>query len=189
MNQTNCTYGIVLTEVFGCLKKNIYNQTNYNISTNFTNNTNFNNNTDDEDDENNSLPIYALIMVIFLSMFLLIGVFATINIIYEECKLNSCPCNSNNSNDYQTNNNNIIFKNKFDSVKDIIINVIKSVFQDNQEITMCSICLEDIELGEEISQIKECGHFYHTKCLDTWIVKTSSNATCPLCREKIFYDI
>lgn len=42
----------------------------------------------------------------------------------------------------------------------------------------CSICLED--LNENIMALDECGHSYHTQCIENWL---QYNVTCPMCRK------
>ena len=45
----------------------------------------------------------------------------------------------------------------------------------------CSICLEDFVVGDKIIYLP-CFHYYHSKCIDTW-VKNSDK--CPLCNLEI----
>ena len=45
---------------------------------------------------------------------------------------------------------------------------------------ICSICHEELDLsGNNIYQLPECNHCYHTNCIMTWF-RTSKNS-CPLC--------
>ena len=45
---------------------------------------------------------------------------------------------------------------------------------------ICSICNEELDLsGNNIYQLPECNHFFHTNCIITWF-KTGKNS-CPLC--------
>ena len=46
----------------------------------------------------------------------------------------------------------------------------------------CAICLHAFEIGENISKGRVCGHFFHTECLDPWLLKKTS---CPYCRENL----
>jgi len=43
----------------------------------------------------------------------------------------------------------------------------------------CSICLEDLDRGMSIDQ---CGHVFHSECLDAWL---SEHKSCPMCRVNI----
>jgi hypothetical protein len=43
----------------------------------------------------------------------------------------------------------------------------------------CSICQEDIRLGEEIRSICHCNHSFHINCIDTWFQRS---VRCPNCR-------
>ena len=55
--------------------------------------------------------------------------------------------------------------------------------------TSCSICLELLEseaTGEyRIKSLIECGHRFHTVCINQWLINTNS---CPLCRTLILRD-
>jgi hypothetical protein len=41
---------------------------------------------------------------------------------------------------------------------------------------VCCICLDDISTG---SQIRGCGHVFHTECIQEWFRR---KRVCPLCR-------
>lgn len=43
----------------------------------------------------------------------------------------------------------------------------------------CSICLGDYKETEMLRLLPECGHFFHLKCVDPWLML---KLTCPLCR-------
>ena len=45
----------------------------------------------------------------------------------------------------------------------------------------CIICFDDYSNGEEI-KLLPCGHFYHNKCINSWL---KISQTCPLCRRNI----
>nr|XP_043633633.1 putative RING-H2 finger protein ATL71 [Erigeron canadensis] len=44
----------------------------------------------------------------------------------------------------------------------------------------CTICLADYEPADVIHLLPECGHFFHAKCIDTWL---KVHPTCPVCRK------
>ena len=50
--------------------------------------------------------------------------------------------------------------------------------ENNLNNKLCSICIEDIVVGNEYTKL-ECSHSYHRECLKQWIKVKS---TCPLCR-------
>ncbi|KAM3263024.1 hypothetical protein P3L10_000018 [Capsicum annuum] len=47
----------------------------------------------------------------------------------------------------------------------------------------CSICLESMELDEEVRQLITCRHVFHRGCLDTWV--NHGHVNCPLCRSML----
>ncbi|KAL7123564.1 hypothetical protein ACP275_01G113000 [Erythranthe tilingii] len=48
---------------------------------------------------------------------------------------------------------------------------------------VCTICLEYVELSDEIRELCNCSHLFHRVCLDTWI--DQGQVTCPLCRSML----
>ena len=46
----------------------------------------------------------------------------------------------------------------------------------------CAICLQDYKDGDVISNVKACGHPYHSDCLSAWVEKSM---TCPYCRHDL----
>jgi hypothetical protein len=49
------------------------------------------------------------------------------------------------------------------------------------EDAMCSVCLGEYELGQELRTLP-CAHHFHQPCLDEWLTKSTS---CPLCLQNI----
>lgn len=45
----------------------------------------------------------------------------------------------------------------------------------------CSICME--ELNECV--MLDCGHKFHTNCMNKWLEEQSPEASCPLCRDDL----
>lgn len=43
----------------------------------------------------------------------------------------------------------------------------------------CSICLEELDNGEK-NRVLQCGHIFHTGCIEPWLKKYF---TCPYCRQ------
>ncbi|KAK4435937.1 RING-H2 finger protein ATL70 [Sesamum alatum] len=43
----------------------------------------------------------------------------------------------------------------------------------------CSICLVDYKDNDVLRLLPECGHLFHLKCIDPWLML---HPTCPICR-------
>ncbi|KAB5552724.1 hypothetical protein DKX38_010035 [Salix brachista] len=48
--------------------------------------------------------------------------------------------------------------------------------------TSCVVCLEEIKQGQWCRNLVACGHVFHRKCVDAWLVKVSA---CPICRTRV----
>ncbi|KAK4852169.1 hypothetical protein QYF36_021628 [Acer negundo] len=55
----------------------------------------------------------------------------------------------------------------------------------NTSATDCAVCLGEFEEGEMLKQLPNCGHGFHSCCIDTWL---ESHSNCPLCRSHIVCD-
>lgn len=47
----------------------------------------------------------------------------------------------------------------------------------------CSICLSELEEGDEAREVVDCRHVYHSVCLEKWLL--GFRPTCPLCRSSV----
>ncbi|KAF5450518.1 hypothetical protein F2P56_030859 [Juglans regia] len=49
---------------------------------------------------------------------------------------------------------------------------------------ICVVCMNSIEANDGVRELCNCCHVFHKECLDVWIGQ--GQATCPLCRAKLF---
>lgn len=48
--------------------------------------------------------------------------------------------------------------------------------------TCCAICLEGFKEGEFCRKLPACGHLFHVKCVDSWLMRVLN---CPICRSQV----
>ncbi|KAK3015325.1 hypothetical protein RJ639_007268 [Escallonia herrerae] len=48
--------------------------------------------------------------------------------------------------------------------------------------TECPICLGEFVEGEKVRVLPKCGHGFHVRCIDMWLV---SHSSCPNCRHSL----
>lgn len=66
------------------------------------------------------------------------------------------------------------------------LNLKKSFKCKNRKIDCC-ICQDNVKQNEFVRELN-CGHKYHKKCVDNWMIKMSQerdNISCPICRQEI----
>ncbi|GMI83993.1 hypothetical protein HRI_002068600 [Hibiscus trionum] len=56
---------------------------------------------------------------------------------------------------------------------------------DNSESDSCAICLDGFRQGQWCRNLVGCGHLFHRKCLDSWLIKVTS---CPICRTRVWLE-
>ncbi|KAF0927823.1 hypothetical protein E2562_036243 [Oryza meyeriana var. granulata] len=47
---------------------------------------------------------------------------------------------------------------------------------------VCAICLGEFADGEKVRVLPPCGHGFHVRCVDAWLV---SHGSCPTCRRQV----
>tara|TARA_Y100000741_G_scaffold184181_1_gene139982 strand:- start:857 stop:1444 length:588 start_codon:yes stop_codon:yes gene_type:complete len=60
-----------------------------------------------------------------------------------------------------------------------ILQTYNSVSQHNNNQEICCICQDIVDNGEQVYELPECKHMFHTNCIMTWF--RAKNNACPLC--------
>ena len=63
--------------------------------------------------------------------------------------------------------------------------LINNIFRILNMLINCSICLGDINLFDKEVSILNCGHFFHSHCLNDWLARQMN---CPEFRAKVTRD-
>ena len=53
------------------------------------------------------------------------------------------------------------------------------VLEDNETDSACAICQDNIEIGEQVLEIRHCHHRFHSGCIGPWFQR---DVHCPVCR-------
>ncbi|GKU89766.1 hypothetical protein SLEP1_g3861 [Rubroshorea leprosula] len=72
-----------------------------------------------------------------------------------------------------------------DSLKKLPFHVIVDKTNTTQD-GVCTICLQDIEIGESARSLPKCHHTFHLSCVDKWLVRHGS---CPVCRQDVYTSL
>ena len=53
--------------------------------------------------------------------------------------------------------------------------------------THCTICLNEQQPGQDVDEIRRCGHTFHKHCLLAWLNSPNTqHSSCPNCRQELF---
>ncbi|KAE8671054.1 putative clathrin assembly protein [Hibiscus syriacus] len=55
----------------------------------------------------------------------------------------------------------------------------------HSESDTCAICLDEFNQGQWCRNLVGCGHLFHRRCLDSWLIQVTS---CPICRTRVCLD-
>ncbi|OMJ79602.1 hypothetical protein SteCoe_20332 [Stentor coeruleus] len=65
--------------------------------------------------------------------------------------------------------------------QDIMFSFPENQWVQNSNCLTCSICFEDFD-KDTMTRVFNCGHMFHTECIDKWICL---NPTCPTCKNQL----
>nr|GMC75737.1 NEP1-interacting protein-like 2 [Ipomoea batatas] len=68
-----------------------------------------------------------------------------------------------------------------DSLKNLPSHVLTSEVKAAETIC-CTICLQDVRVGETARNLPRCNHTFHLSCVDKWLAR---HASCPVCRRDV----
>ncbi|XP_027121769.2 NEP1-interacting protein-like 2 isoform X6 [Coffea arabica] len=68
-----------------------------------------------------------------------------------------------------------------DSLKKLPCLVLLDEMKAEQE-ACCSICLQDVGVGDTARTLPQCRHMFHLACVDKWLV---IHGSCPVCRQDV----
>lgn len=142
----------------------------------------------DNDEKESYLYMIAFFPLYFVGIFLLIMFY--INCIYcpIKKKINNCRYKYIK---YFEEKNAPIVNNKLNKKYIVMLNKSNKIIKNDNTHDFCAICMEDItskELNSNNSIAPDCGHTFHTDCLNQWVSKqslTGNKPNCPTCRGDI----
>lgn len=57
--------------------------------------------------------------------------------------------------------------------------------ENNKQQLECVICLQELNINDDIVMLRKCNHYYHKECIITWL---KENKNCPICRTSLNLD-
>ncbi|XP_027104686.1 RING-H2 finger protein ATL70-like [Coffea arabica] len=120
-----------------------------------------------------------------LSLLVLV-VLVIISYISYKCNRLSSHSSTTNFSFYRTHDDSITAQQLGGLDKATLVNYPKLLYSqakphkgDDPAASACSICLSDYKETDMLRLLPECGHIFHLKCIDPWLML---HPTCPICR-------
>ena len=60
-----------------------------------------------------------------------------------------------------------------------VLQTYNGISENNNNQEICCICQDIVDNGEQVYELPECKHIFHTNCIVTWF--RNQNTACPLC--------
>ncbi|CAL1415054.1 unnamed protein product [Linum trigynum] len=128
-----------------------------------------------------SLLLKALIMIFITTLFFLFLGVAAILLLLATAALHrhSNPANNNNNPSSAATVDGISFRDLKQRLPQFRFS---RRMQKGGEVDECVVCLDSIKQGEWCRKLPVCGHVFHRRCVDPWLVKVPA---CPICRARV----
>ena len=57
------------------------------------------------------------------------------------------------------------------------------IYPQDDDSALCSLCLQDYAVGDEITRLPNCGHTFHKACVTRWLgeAQRGKKRRCPMC--------
>ncbi|KAK4345834.1 hypothetical protein RND71_036010 [Anisodus tanguticus] len=113
-----------------------------------------------------------------------IGVSAGIVLLFATITMTSYFCTRNQTPTINRDEHNCVVEVGIDeatllSYPKLLYSEAKVNYKDSTASTCCSICLADYKDNDMLRLLQDCGHLFHLKCVDPWLML---NPSCPICR-------
>ncbi|OVA08957.1 zinc finger protein [Macleaya cordata] len=69
-----------------------------------------------------------------------------------------------------------------ESLKKLPFHVVTDKNRGPGDSVCCTICLQEIEVGDTVRSLQQCHHTFHLSCVDKWLI---GHGSCPVCRQDV----